>query len=141
MTPTGTVLLSVNEYRGGCATLTLPPHQTGYFMLWDKDSKSNTHAHRLLYEMFVGKVPDGFVLHHTCLHKWCINSWHLVPLSRGAHQKEHARLRRLAHPECQVCGGNDWRTLTNGTGRRCRDCHRNTERERNREMKRKRTRS
>ena len=38
-------------------------------------------VHRMVYELFVGPVPPGCVLHHTCCNKCCCNPAHLEPVS------------------------------------------------------------
>ena len=44
-------------------------------------------AARVLYEAACGPVPPGMDLHHTCGNAWCVNPWHLEPLSRADHGK------------------------------------------------------
>jgi hypothetical protein len=46
-------------------------------------------AHRLMYELAVGPLPQGMVLHHTCHEPACLNPDHLEPMSRAAHQRTH----------------------------------------------------
>ena len=36
-------------------------------------------VHRVAYEVFVGPIPEGFTLDHTCRHRSCINVMHLEP--------------------------------------------------------------
>lgn len=56
-----------------------------------KRSKQSSRAHRLVYELFVGPIPDGLVIDHTCHdpdtckrgsdcpHRRCVNPAHLCP--------------------------------------------------------------
>jgi hypothetical protein len=38
-------------------------------------------AHRVLYELLVGPVPDGMELDHLCQNKSCVNPGHLEPVT------------------------------------------------------------
>lgn len=46
-----------------------------------------TGAHRLSYETFVGKIPEGLVLDHLCKQPSCINPNHLEPVTQGENVK------------------------------------------------------
>ena len=37
------------------------------------------YAHRVTYELLVGEIPRGLVLHHLCYTRECVNPFHLVP--------------------------------------------------------------
>jgi hypothetical protein len=50
-------------------------------------------VHRWTYETLVGPIDEGHVLHHTCGQKACVNPAHLVQITPGEHNREHARLR------------------------------------------------
>jgi hypothetical protein len=39
------------------------------------------HAHKVSYETFVGDVPDGLELDHTCKVRCCVNPDHLEPVT------------------------------------------------------------
>lgn len=45
-------------------------------------------AHRLVYEMLVGPIPDGKELDHTCRNRLCCNPAHLEPVT---HQENVVR--------------------------------------------------
>jgi hypothetical protein len=40
-------------------------------------------AHRLVWELLVGPVPDGLELDHLCLVKHCVNPDHLEPVTHA----------------------------------------------------------
>lgn len=53
-------------------------------------------AHRAIYEMFIGPIPEDYVLDHTChtedkscpgnsgcIHRGCVNPYHLEPVTFG----------------------------------------------------------
>lgn len=62
-------------------------HGYGYFSLDGRDQK----AHRVSYEIMIGKIPDGFHLHHVCKNPACVNPDHLRPLSPKAHSRTRAK--------------------------------------------------
>lgn len=47
-------------------------------------------AHIIAWEFFHEReVPPGFVVHHECETKGCVNPWHLALMVRGEHQRMH----------------------------------------------------
>jgi hypothetical protein len=55
-------------------------------------------AHRWVWLMFNGDIPDDHVVHHVCENKLCVNPAHLELLARGEHTKLHQRKK------CPRCG-------------------------------------
>lgn len=86
-------------------------------------------AHRVAYELIVGEIPQGCVLHHDCENAACVNPAHLTPMSQGEHMRWHdvharaARVRRaLTHCKHghEFTGAN---TYVGPSGKRsCRQC-------------------
>lgn len=47
-------------------------------------------AHRYSYELFIGKIPEGKIIMHTCDNPPCINPDHLVPGTLEENNKDKA---------------------------------------------------
>lgn len=67
----------------------LDTHGRGSFGLFRK----LVQAHVVAYQLFVGPVPDGKELHHTCLTTRCVNWRHLKALTRTEHVAAHVAIR------------------------------------------------
>ena len=46
---------------------------------------------RVFYEEEVGPIPDGLMLAHNCLHKWCVNPRHCRPATRSDNFRDEYR--------------------------------------------------
>lgn len=83
--------------------------------------------HKLVYELFCGKVPDELVLDHLCRVRPCINYHHLEPVTDAVniYRGNAPGIVRMGLPEC--INGHTW-TFKNTRiydGKRvCRDCER-----------------
>jgi hypothetical protein len=86
-------------------------------------------AHRIMYELCNGPIPDGKHIDHLCRNRWCVNPQHLqavtrrMNLLRGLHQ--NAVTHRLGvclrgHEANEI---NTYRRKSNGR-RQCRICAR-----------------
>lgn len=70
--------------------------------IWTASKVTNTgygqfghmRAHRASYEFFIGPIPDGHDLHHTCGVKLCVNPDHLEPMTPLEHQPLHPKWSR-----------------------------------------------
>ena len=61
---------------------------------WEKgELKRETFAHRLAYRVWVGEIPQDFVVHHKCENRQCINPSHLEAISKDEHDYIHNRSR------------------------------------------------
>jgi hypothetical protein len=47
-------------------------------------------AHRFAYELWVGEIPEGMVVHHRCENLACVRPDHLELKADGQHQRDHA---------------------------------------------------
>lgn len=98
-------------------------------------------AHRLVYELLVGPIPQDYELHHTCEVRECVNPEHLQPLTK----REHRALQRgkpLPRPReyRAACPHGHPYDEANTSWRKdgsyfCRACHRKRERERQRRLR------
>ena len=68
-------------------------YDQGYGM-FNAEPGRNVRAHRFAYERWVGPIPDGMTLDHTCEVKACVNPAHLEPVTVEENRRRyHARRR------------------------------------------------
>jgi hypothetical protein len=46
-------------------------------------------THRIIYEEVIGPIPTKHNLHHTCENIYCVNPFHMEPLTPSAHFHRH----------------------------------------------------
>ncbi len=85
----------------GCLEWTAGRSAAGYGRL---GGANGDYAHRLMYELVVGKIPRGSDVHHKCLNRACIEVFHLECLTR----KEHALAHRLIRARQIVRAVEEW---------------------------------
>lgn len=66
-------------WREGCART-----RDGYGQFWLGGQMRL--AHRVVYELLVGPIPDGLHLDHLCRNRACVKPDHLEPVSNGENQ-------------------------------------------------------
>ncbi len=80
---------------------------SGYGFILPNGSDSGLRAHRVVYELFIGPIPEGHDLDHlchnrdlncaggvTCLHRRCCNPAHVEPVTRSENVARGAARRR-----------------------------------------------
>ena len=65
---------------GDCWEWQLYVHPAGYGMLTRRGKRH--YAHRYVWEMMVGPIPEGYDIDHLCRNKACVNPDHLEPVTR-----------------------------------------------------------
>lgn len=91
-----------------------------------KINRETFQAHRLMYEITNGKIPEGKEIHHKCENTKCVNPFHLkavshlenMRLSRSAQKKHCIRGHELKRPnlikrigntrQCKACTHLRW---------------------------------
>lgn len=63
----------------GCWEWTASLRPEGYGQV--RDRKRMARAHRLVYELLVGPIPEGLPLDHLCRNRRCVNPTHLEPVT------------------------------------------------------------
>jgi hypothetical protein len=86
----------VTVQSDGCWIYNGQPDTYGQVRLNGGAKRTNIQAHRYVYEVLRGPIPDGMHLHHECERPGCVNPTHLTPMTPGDHIAHHAALRRSA---------------------------------------------
>jgi hypothetical protein len=81
-------------------------------------------AHRFVWELVRGPIPEGMVLHHRCGAKLCVCPDHLEPADPREHLREHNLTDTCAagHPWDE--SNTSWIRDGSRIKRRCRICNR-----------------
>ena len=75
-------LFSAFTIRGDCWVYPYINSVTGYGTLHVRQPKhTQLQAHREIYKLLVGPIPDGKQLDHLCRNRACINPAHLEPVT------------------------------------------------------------
>ncbi|HWU23242.1 MAG TPA: HNH endonuclease signature motif containing protein, partial [Nocardioides sp.] len=120
---------------GGCIIWTATTNDRGYGMTSEGTTK--LYAHRAAYTLFVGEIPPGMVVDHTChnrdadcpggpdcLHRRCINPRHLeatTPKENILRSAASAQNRTHCLNGHAFDEANTYIRPDNG-GRQCRQC-------------------
>lgn len=93
-------LASVQKIPGGCWLWTQSLHPTGYGLFrcgsMSDGTRRRERAHRASYRLFVGPIPDGMDILHSCDVRRCVNPAHLRPGTAHENMQDARRKNRLA---------------------------------------------
>jgi hypothetical protein len=84
-------------------------------------------AHRMIYEVLIGEVPDGLELDHLCRRPACVNPKHMEPVTHRENMLRGNTFTKenLAKTHCvRNHPYNEENTYYEGRKRRCRKCSR-----------------
>jgi len=101
------------------------PLRAGYGMIKNEGGRP-VGAHRVVYELLVGPIPDGLHLDHLCRVRNCVNPTHLEPVTRRENilrgESFAAANRAKTHcPQGHEYNGMNTRVSQSGK-RHCRPC-------------------
>lgn len=132
---TGTVEARIDKTApGGCWRWTGNKASNGYGYVSRGRALSKVVAHRVVYTMHRGPIPDGLILDHLCRNRGCVNPAHLEPVTTRENNLRgfgtsgvHARQTHCAH-------GHEFTTentkIRKTGARACRTCMRRNDQKR-----------
>lgn len=75
------LLAKCEEREDGCWAWVAYRNAEGYGVVMTPEGKA-VHAHRVMYEEFVGPIPDEFEIDHLCRVRECVNPAHLEAVTK-----------------------------------------------------------
>lgn len=67
---------------------------SGYGAFIEHASRRTSPAHRAVYRVLIGPIPDGLTLDHLCRNKLCVNPAHLEPVTMQENRRRAVEWRR-----------------------------------------------
>lgn len=129
----------VDRVDGACWEWTAGKTSAGYGIFQARGfSPIPVYAHRRVYELLVGPIPDGLQLDHLCRNRWCVNPAHLEPVTHVENVKRGIggqNMRDKTHcPAGHAYSASNILRTRKG-GRDCRACHNRRSNERYHRLK------
>jgi hypothetical protein len=88
-------------------------------------------AHRVIYELLVGPIPEGLTIDHLCRNRGCVNPSHMEPVPKRVNLLRGVGVGALHAAKTHCVHGHPFdaeNTRITSRGRVCRQCHRERER-------------
>lgn len=102
----------------------------GYGVLWLNGRRHA--AHRFMYELLAGPIPDGLTLDHLCRNRACVRPDHLEPVTNRTNVLRGIGPSAFNAARTHCSHGHPldaMNTYHDGDRRRCRDCVNRRQRE------------
>jgi hypothetical protein len=117
------VIDKISVDSDGCWNWTASLTADGYGHLWWQGTM--TTAHRTVYELTAGALPDGMVLDHLCRNRRCVNPDHMRVVTRKQNSLENSESVTAVNAAKTHCHHGHALDMTYPDGRRwCRTCKR-----------------
>ena len=91
-----------------------------------KISGKMVYVHRISYEHFVGKIPEGLVIDHLCRVPRCVNPEHLEAVTSAENTRRGQAPTVIASKRGTCPKGHKYSYRNNIGTQRCRICDRET---------------
>lgn len=118
-------LAKIKADHSGCWLFTGYVMKNGYGTIGlGSRSEGKAFAHRVAYELFVGPIPDGYVIDHLCRVRRCVNPEHLEAVTISTNLRRGAQSALRTHcPKGHSFDGTN-RAINKQGHRFCRECSR-----------------
>lgn len=117
-----------------CIAWPLAVNNRGYGLKYERRpgvGKRAYLAHRWMYELRVGPIPDGCVIDHLCRIKACVNPKHLEAVSLAENNARAAQVARANSESRSTCVNGhiaEWVRIGADEHLRCASCLRDRDR-------------
>ncbi len=112
------------EVTDGCWTWLGTRTTRGYGRIFK--GRKPYQAHRVVYELLVGAIPEGMTLDHLCRNRLCVNPAHLEPVSDRINRMRGISPPAVAARRATCVHGHEYTPqtmrLTKQGARVCRIC-------------------
>lgn len=112
----------------GCWNWLAAPDSKGYGRFTIRQVRMA--AHRFMYELMIGPIPDGLQLDHLCRNRMCVRPDHLEPVTQQENLHRGDGPAGINHRKAHCLHGHELHSFVASDRRhprrRCRECDRLT---------------